>query len=151
MRLPIQAKYAEGLGISQHKASQLYMVYGVLSLVGRVMSGYVLNLKWATPRCFYTTAAVIGAITTSLLPLATTHVHLMVVSSLIGWTDGAVVTSMCVIQLQIISDFVRTNRRGQTMGVCNCMFFLIAATGAPLAGMALHISVICNYFYCICV
>ena len=112
------------------------MVYGVLSLVGRVMSGYVLNLKWATPRCYYTTAAVIGAITTSLLPLATTPVHLMFVSSVIGWTDGTIVASMCVIQLEIISDFVPINRQGQTLGVCYCAFFLIAATGPPIAGKA---------------
>ena len=126
------------------------MVYGVLSLVGRVTSGYVLNLKWATPRCYYTTVAVIGAITTSLLPLATTHVHLMVVSSAIGWACGTIVATMYVIQLQIISDFVPINRQGQTYGVCNCVFFLIAATGPPIAGIAVILLSITTFSLHVC-
>lgn len=133
--LYIQAKYAQGLGIPPNKASHLYMVFGLSNIAGRVVSGYIVNSQWTTPKRLYTTAALLGTLVTALLPQATKHVYLLVVNVAIGLIEGAITSSIFVLQLQTIVDTVPTNLQGQIFGVCNSVYFTVCAVGPPIAGL----------------
>ena len=132
-----QAKYAEGLGIPTNKVAQFYLVNGSLSMIGRILSGFLLDKRCITPRCFYAFTSLIGGVATLLLPLATAHWYLMVVSCVLGWVKGTLTSTTYVIQLQIIADSVPKGRQAQTFGICNFLFYVIASAGPSTAGKKL--------------
>ena len=103
-------------------------------MIARGLSGYILKVEWITSRYFYLTAALIGGITTLLLPLATRHVFLMVVCSILGWVQGTVVSVSYVIILRITSKHVPKTRQGQALGIHLLVIFLFGAAGPPIAG-----------------
>ena len=103
-------------------------------MVGRVTVGKLMDFKSVSPQFLYQTACVIGSVTLLLLPLATTHALLMVVSSILGLVNGTAVCAMYVMITEVIEGSVPKTRQGQAYGIHFFLFFLFAFTGGPMAG-----------------
>uniref|UniRef100_A0A673FYU6 Monocarboxylate transporter 13 n=1 Tax=Sinocyclocheilus rhinocerous TaxID=307959 RepID=A0A673FYU6_9TELE len=122
--------YARSQGVEEYQAAALMSISAVLDLLGRVLFGWVANLRLVkTVHQLIVTVILLG-IVLLLGPLATTFTQLALFSAGYGLVFGATVA----IHITVLAEVVGVERLGSALG----FFMLIRSSGGllgpPLAG-----------------
>ncbi|XP_059362694.1 monocarboxylate transporter 13-like [Carassius carassius] len=123
--------YARSQGVEEYQAAALMSISAVLDLLGRVLFGWVANLRLVkTVHQLIVTVILLG-IVLLLCPLATTFTQLALFSAGYGLVFGATVA----IHITVLAEVVGVERLGSALG----FFMLIRSSGGllgpPLAGI----------------
>uniref|UniRef100_A0A8C1ZJJ1 Monocarboxylate transporter 13 n=1 Tax=Cyprinus carpio TaxID=7962 RepID=A0A8C1ZJJ1_CYPCA len=123
--------YARSQGVEEYQAASLMSISAVLDLLGRVLFGWVANLRLVkTVHQLIVTVILLG-IVLLLCPLATTFTQLALFSAGYGLVFGATVS----IHITVLAEVVGVERLGSALG----FFMLIRSSGGllgpPLAGI----------------
>ncbi|XP_048025170.1 monocarboxylate transporter 13 [Megalobrama amblycephala] len=123
--------YARSQGVEEYQAAALMSISAVLDLFGRVLFGWVANLRLVkTVHQLIVTVILLG-IVLLLCPLATTFTQLALFSAGYGLVFGATVA----IHITVLAEVVGVERLGSALG----FFMLIRSSGGllgpPLAGI----------------
>uniref|UniRef100_A0A671MJB3 Monocarboxylate transporter 13 n=1 Tax=Sinocyclocheilus anshuiensis TaxID=1608454 RepID=A0A671MJB3_9TELE len=123
--------YARSQGVEEYQAAALMSISAVLDLLGRVLFGWVANLRLVkTVHQLIITVILLG-IVLLLGPLATTFTQLALFSAGYGLVFGATVA----IHITVLAEVVGVERLGSALG----FFMLIRSSGGllgpPLAGI----------------
>lgn len=123
--------YARSQGVEEYQAAALMSISAVLDLLGRVLFGWVANLRLVeTVHQLIVTVILLG-IVLLLCPLATTFTQLALFSAGYGLVFGATVA----IHITVLAEVVGVERLGSALG----FFMLIRSSGGllgpPFAGM----------------
>ncbi|XP_052438428.1 monocarboxylate transporter 13 [Carassius gibelio] len=123
--------YARSQGVEEYQAAALMSISAVLDLLGRVVFGWVANLRLVkTVHQLIVTVILLG-IVLLLCPLATTFTQLALFSAGYGLVFGATVA----IHITVLAEVVGVERLGSALG----FFMLIRSSGGllgpPLAGI----------------
>lgn len=122
--------YARSQGVEEYQAAALMSISAVLDLIGRVLFGWVANLRLVkTVHQLIVTVILLG-IVLLFCPLATTFTQLALFSAGYGLVFGATVA----IHITVLAEVVGVERLGSALG----FFMLIRSSGGllgpPLAG-----------------
>ncbi|XP_024138011.1 monocarboxylate transporter 2 [Oryzias melastigma] len=122
--------YARSKGIEEYQAAALMSISAVLDLIGRVVFGWVANLRLVeTVQQLTATVVLLGAVLL-LCPLASTFYELVAFSAAHGLVYGATVA----IHITVLPEVVGVQRLGSALG----FFMLIRSSGGllgpPIAG-----------------
>ena len=101
--LSCQVKYAEDLGIPNHRSSWLYFAIGSASLVARILTGKVLDTGWISAMHVIRIGAVTFGIIDCLVPLAKSFTLLMIYSVAFGICEGIFTTSLFCFIINLFS------------------------------------------------
>ncbi|XP_043120105.1 monocarboxylate transporter 13 [Puntigrus tetrazona] len=123
--------YARSQGVEEYQAAALMSISSALDLLGRVLFGWVANLRLVeTVHQLIVTVILLG-IVLLLCPFATTFTQLALFSASYGLVFGATVA----IHITVLADVVGVERLGSALG----FFMLIRSSGGllgpPLAGI----------------
>ncbi|XP_062404182.1 monocarboxylate transporter 2 [Sardina pilchardus] len=123
--------YARTRGLDEYEAAMLVSLSAVLDLVGRVVFGWVANLRLAKTTVRQLTASVLALGTVLLMcPLAATFGQLAAFCMAYGLTYGATVST----HITVLAEVVGAERLGSAIG----FFMLIRSSGGllgpPIAG-----------------
>ncbi|XP_076154814.1 monocarboxylate transporter 13 [Alosa pseudoharengus] len=123
--------YARTQGLDEYEAAMLVSLSAVLDLIGRVVFGWVANLRLAKTTVRQLTASVLALGTVLLLcPLATTFGQLVAFCMAYGLAYGATVST----HITVLAEMVGAERLGSAIG----FFMLIRSSGGllgpPIAG-----------------
>ncbi|KAL1256998.1 hypothetical protein QQF64_012543 [Cirrhinus molitorella] len=123
--------YARSQGVEEYQAAALMSISAVLDLLGRVLFGWVANLRLVkTVHQLIVTVVLLG-IVLLFCPLATTFTQLALFSAGYGLVFGATVA----IHITVLAEVVGVERLGSALG----FFMLIRSSGGllgpPLAGI----------------
>ncbi|XP_042600211.1 monocarboxylate transporter 2-like isoform X2 [Cyprinus carpio] len=116
--------YARSQGVEEYQAASLMSISAVLDLLGRVLFGWVANLRLVkTVHQLIVTVILLG-IVLLLCPLATTFTQLALFSAGYGLVFGATVS----IHITVLAEVVGVERLGSALG----FFMLIRSSGGLL-------------------
>ncbi|TRY85243.1 hypothetical protein DNTS_009280, partial [Danionella cerebrum] len=123
--------FARSKGVEEYQAASLMSISAILDLLGRVIFGWLANLRLVkTVHQLIVTVVLLG-IVLLLCPLASTYTQLAVFSSGYGLVFGATVA----IHITVLAEVVGVERLGSALG----FFMLIRSSGGllgpPLAGI----------------
>lgn len=117
--------YARSQGVEEYQAASLMSISAVLDLFGRVLFGWVANLRLVkTVHQLIVTVILLG-IVLLLCPLATTFTQLALFSAGYGLVFGATVA----IHITVLAEVVGVERLGSALG-----FFMLIRSGGGLLG-----------------
>lgn len=123
--------YARSQGVEEYQAAALMSISAVLDLLGRVLFGWVANLRLVKTVHQLTVTVILLGIVLLLCPLATTFTQLALFSAGYGLVFGATVA----IHITVLAEVVGVERLGSALG----FFMLIRSSGGllgpPLAGI----------------
>ncbi|KAI4904469.1 hypothetical protein NFI96_015126, partial [Prochilodus magdalenae] len=127
--------YARSQGIEEYQAAALMSISAALDLSGRLLFGWVANLRLVKTINQLTMTVVLLGVVLLLCPLATTFTQLAAFSATYGLVFGATVA----IHITVLAEVVGVNRLGSALG----FFMLIRSSGGllgpPIAGEMLHV------------
>ncbi|XP_074534512.1 monocarboxylate transporter 2 [Halichoeres trimaculatus] len=122
--------YARSKGIEEYQAAALMSISAVLDLFGRVLSGWVANLRLVETVHQLTATVILQGVVVLLCPLASTFPELVGFSVAYGLVYGATVA----IHITVLAEVVGIHRLGSALG----FFMLIRSSGGllgpPIAG-----------------
>lgn len=132
--------YARSQGVEEYQSAALMSISAVLDLLGRVLFGWVANLRLVdTVHQLIVTVILLG-IVVLLCPLATTFTQLALFSAGYGLVFGATVA----IHITVLAEVVGVERLGSALG----FFMLIRSSGGllgpPLAGEMCKINLVAS-------
>ncbi|CAM4581050.1 unnamed protein product [Leuciscus chuanchicus] len=123
--------YARSQGVEEYQAAALMSISAVLDLLGRLLFGWVANLRLVKTVHQLTVTVILLGIVLLLCPLATTFTQLALFSAGYGLVFGATVA----IHITVLAEVVGVERLGSALG----FFMLIRSSGGllgpPLAGI----------------
>ena len=123
-------RYLEEIGFAEVKASRLYIYSGVASLLIRPVIGRMNDISWIDPFYIYTVAAIVEAVMTFLLPMATTTFHFVVFFVVYGLVDGTMGSGFSIAVLNSIPESLRP----LGFGLFQCMTCMTSACGPAFGG-----------------
>lgn len=137
--------YARSQGIEEYQAAALMSISAALDLSGRLLFGWVANLRLVKTIHQLTVTVILLGTVLLLCPLATTFTHLAAFSAIYGLVFGATVS----IHITVLAEVVGIARLGSALG----FFMLIRSSGGllgpPIAGEAYQVNLPlnkCNYY-----
>lgn len=122
--------HATSQNIPESKASFLIGFLSVGSLLGRLLFGRISDFDFVNRLYLYQTALLIMAVTTTLLPLATTYTVLILYTLLFGVFDGAFVALIAV----LTTDIVGSDMLPSALGFLYFVISVPTMTGSLIAG-----------------
>ncbi|XP_030646680.1 monocarboxylate transporter 2 [Chanos chanos] len=122
--------YAQSQGVEEYQAAALVSISAVLDLTGRLLFGWVANLRLVETVQQLTVTVIVLGVVLLLCPLATTFAQLAAFSVVYGLAYGATVS----IHITVLAEVVGVKRFGSALG----FFMLIRSSGGllgpPIAG-----------------
>ncbi|KAL7878641.1 hypothetical protein AOLI_G00096150 [Acnodon oligacanthus] len=122
--------YARSRGIEEYQAAALMSISAALDLSGRLLFGWVANLRLVQTIHQLTVTVIILGVVLLLCPLASTFTQLAAFSAIYGLVFGATVA----IHITVLAEVVGVSRLGSALG----FFMLIRSSGGllgpPIAG-----------------
>nr|KAG5699810.1 hypothetical protein BaRGS_013530 [Batillaria attramentaria] len=106
------------------------VVVGMASTVGRVVFGWLSDMRWANPLVTNGVTLAVGGVATSLVPFVKTYSQLATFSALYGACMGAFVT----LRIPILVKLLGPHRLADSFGFLCLAHGLGAFAGPPLAG-----------------
>nr|XP_055029916.1 monocarboxylate transporter 2 [Misgurnus anguillicaudatus]XP_055029917.1 monocarboxylate transporter 2 [Misgurnus anguillicaudatus]XP_055029918.1 monocarboxylate transporter 2 [Misgurnus anguillicaudatus]XP_055029919.1 monocarboxylate transporter 2 [Misgurnus anguillicaudatus] len=123
--------YARSKGVEEYQAASLMSISSALDLSGRLIFGWVANLRLVKTIHQLFISVILLAVILLLCPLAATFTHLALFSASYGLVFGATVA----IHITVLAEVVGVEKLGSALG----FFMLIRSSGGllgpPLAGI----------------
>jgi len=126
----LQAKFSEDLGVSADAASRLFIYIGITTFIGRLLSGFLSNMRRVNPVYVYMFGILIDGLNVTFLTQASTYGHLIAFSFFFGLADGISVGTFYISVL----NSVETSKRASAFGLSALCYGTMIATGPALAG-----------------
>lgn len=124
-------KFARSRGIEEYQSAALMSILSILDLVGRVIFGWVANLRIIkTVHQLIISTILLGAVLL-LCPLASSFVELAVLSAAIGLMFGA---AGVAINITVLAEVVGVQRLGNALGFSMLIRSFGGLLGPPIAG-----------------
>jgi len=123
-------KFSEDLGVSADAASKLFMYIGITTFIGRLLSGFLSNMRRVNPVYVFMFGLILDGSSVVFLSQATNYGHLIAFSFLYGMADGFVIGTFNIIILYC----VEPSKRASAVGVSSLFYGITTAAGPPLAG-----------------
>ncbi|KAL8616120.1 hypothetical protein ACOMHN_066607 [Nucella lapillus] len=121
---------AVSLGISKSRAAFLISVIGITNTVGRVVTGWLADLRRINSLVITYVSIFICGLSTALFPFCTTYGLLCAAASLFGLSVAAFISLTSI----LICDLLGLEKLTNGFGLLSLFRGLAAMTGPPLAG-----------------
>ena len=131
----LQVKHCATLGITADSATTLFIYLGLASILGRITSGFICDLRGVNSLYVYQMAVLVQGISTLLSVFAKTYVPLAVYSFVFGLCDGAFITTLNICLLKSVD----SSRRASVIALHHPVISVFLASGAPVSGWC-HLS-----------
>ncbi|KAK7487223.1 hypothetical protein BaRGS_00021575, partial [Batillaria attramentaria] len=132
------------LHVDSTLAAFLVSVVGMASTVGRVVFGWLSDMRWANPLVTNGVTLAVGGVATSLVPFVKTYSQLAAFSALYGACMGAFVT----LRIPILVKLLGPHRLADSFGFLCLAHGLGAFAGPPLAGATIGFSGVLSLYLC---
>lgn len=123
-------KFSEDLLVSADAASRLFIYIGTTTFIGRLLSGFMCNIRCVNPLYVYMFGLVVDGSSQVYLSQAKTYTDLVVFSFLYGLADGVVFGTFYI----CILNSVEASRKAAAFGLSALCYSPLIATGPALAG-----------------
>lgn len=119
------------MGISNTKAAFLLSIIGITNTVGRILSGFLANLKNVNALVINNVALVIASVALALQPFCTVYPALVVFCLVFGLCCAAYVSLTSI----ILCDLLGLHKLSSAFGLLTLARGIAGVVGPPLAGM----------------
>ena len=106
------------------------MTTGLASCIGRLVAGFVCNLKFVNPRYVFQVSSFVTAVSVILFTVVPSYGLFVFLSALFGVAQGAVTATSNLIFLTCVDN----KRRASAFGLASCLTSLAILTSPPFAG-----------------
>ena len=126
----LQVKFSEDFYVSADAASRLFIYIGITTFIGRLLSGFLCNMRHVNPIYVYMCGVLLDASDIIFLSQAKDYGHLVAFSFLYGLADGVLVGTYYI----TILNCVEASKKASAFGLSNFCAGTTIATGPALAG-----------------
>ena len=116
--------------MSADAASRLFIYIGITTFIGRLLSGFLCNMRRVNPIYVYMLGLVLDGSSVVYLTQAKNYGHLIAFSFFYGLADGLVIGTFNITILYC----VEPRKRASAFGLSAIFYGITVATGPPLAG-----------------
>ena len=106
------------------------MTTGLASCIGRLVAGFVCNLKFINPRYVFQVGSFVTAVSVILFTVVHSYGLFVFLSALFGVAQGAVTATSNLIFLTCVDN----KRRASAFGLGSCLTSLAILSSPPFAG-----------------
>lgn len=96
-----QVRYCEELDISPEKASQLFIYFGLCSMIGRLLAGILCNHPRVSSLLVLQAAAFVSGLSAIVVTLARSYTPLVIYEIIYGFCDGFFFCSLAVLLVTV--------------------------------------------------
>ena len=126
----LQVRFSEELHVSADAASRLFIIIGICTFIGRLLSGLICNMRHINPVYVYFIGLILDGSDVVFLSQAKTYGHLIAFSFLYGLADGLLVGTFYI----TILNSVEVPQKASAFGLSALCYGTTVATGPALAG-----------------
>ncbi|KAL9954164.1 hypothetical protein ACROYT_G041665 [Oculina patagonica] len=123
-------RFSEDLQVSADAASQLFIYIGITTFIGRLLSGFLCNMRCVNPIYVLMFGYVLDGSASIFLSQLQTYGQLIVFSFLFGLADGLILGTFHITMLNSVGP----SKRASAFGLSALFYGSTIATGPPLAG-----------------
>lgn len=123
-------RFSEELHVSADAASRLFIIIGICTFIGRLLSGLICNMRHINPVYVYFIGLILDGSDVVFLSQAKTYGHLIAFSFLYGLADGLLVGTFYI----AILNSVEVTQKASAFGLSALCYGTTVATGPALAG-----------------
>lgn len=124
-------RFSEGLHVSAHAASRLFIYIGITTFIGRLLSGILCNIPAVNPIYVFMIGLVLDGSSVILLTQAKNYGHLIAFSFLYGFADGFEIGTF---NICMINNYTEPRKKASAFGLSAIFYGTMTAAGPPLAG-----------------
>ncbi len=123
-------RYARELGIDHNKAARLYIYLGCSAVAGKIIFGYIADMKRVNKIAFYQSGIFISGLTAILCSLGSSYLSLVFFAVIYGFMDAAILGIAVVGLMEIVEPSDICRAFGTSYFMQGFMYML----GPPVAG-----------------
>lgn len=124
-------RFSEGLHVSADAASRLYIYIGIITFIGRLLSGILCNIRAVNPIYVFMLGLALDGSSVILLTQAKNYGNLIAFSFFYGLADGFEIGTF---NICMINSYTEPRKRASAFGLSAIFYGTMTAAGPPLAG-----------------